>query len=70
VAKTAALIIQTTENRHESQSIPIAESGDDRPIEPRCEFCGRPAGRYTRFDFLPPPRRTRRHRDLPRDRLV
>lgn len=37
------------------------------PREATCHFCGQPCGRFTRHSFMPPPRRTRSRRRLPRD---
>ncbi len=69
VATTAALQTQTQGDRHESDPIPSPKGGDEHhDTEPRCDFCGLACGRFTRFDFLPPPRRVRRCLSLPRDR--
>jgi len=68
-ATSAAPRLPTRKDRDEILPLPADEAGDERrDDEPRCDFCGRAAGRFTRFDFLPPPRRMRRRIDLPRDR--
>jgi hypothetical protein len=68
-ATSAALRPLTSKDSHDINSTSTAEDGDDRRLdEPRCDFCGRPCGRFTRFGFLPPQRRRRRRLYLPRDR--
>ncbi len=69
VATSAAPLLLTRKDRDESLPLPSPQAGDEHhESEPRCDFCGRPAGAFTRFSFLPPPRRMRRRIDLPRDR--
>jgi hypothetical protein len=68
-ATSAASLLLTRKDRDEILPLASPEAGDQRHAnEPRCDFCGGPAGRFTRFDFLPPPRRARKRLYLPRDR--
>jgi hypothetical protein len=68
-ATSAALRLPTRKDCDEIHPTPAAEAGDEPHADDlRCDFCGRHCGRFTRFDFLPPPRRVRRRLYLPRDR--
>jgi hypothetical protein len=68
-ATVAAPPTPTRKDHDEIFPLPSDGAGaEHHESEPRCDFCGRFAGRFTRFDFLPPPRRMRRRIDLPRDR--
>ena len=57
------------EDRHDIPPNPIVTFDGAPTLEaPRCTICGRDAGRFTRFDFLPArEHRRRKHRRLPRD---
>lgn len=44
----------------------VAHTERTDPREAACHFCGQPCGCFTRHSFMPPPRRTRSRRRLPR----
>jgi hypothetical protein len=67
-AMSAVLRTQAIETDHESPPTSSDRAREDHSDEPTCSICGQAAGRFTRFEFLPPPRRKRRRLYLPRDK--
>ena len=64
-ATGVAAILSAEERLDASKTESLADSDPDGEL--RCDFCGRPCGRSTRWGPLPPPRRATRRRHLPRD---
>jgi hypothetical protein len=53
---TAAPLPETNKERHATDMDSSSGGGDQhRDDEPRCDFCGRACGHYTRFDGLSTP---------------